>query len=63
MKANPEKCHFICSSSVKTSIVIENKQISNSSCEKLLCMFLTVNCQLNHIYTTSVKNDHKIHHT
>ena len=36
MKANPDKCHFICSSSVKTSIMIENKQIRNSSCEKLL---------------------------
>ena len=36
MKANPDKCHFICSTSVKTSIMIENKQIRNSSCEKLL---------------------------
>ena len=35
MKANLDKCHFICSSSVKTSIMIENKQIRNSSCEKL----------------------------
>ena len=40
MKANPDKCHFICSSSVKTSIMmIENKQIRNSSCEKLLGVF------------------------
>ena len=32
--------HFvICSSSVKTSIMIENEQISNSSCEKLLGVF------------------------
>ena len=36
MKANPDKCHFICSTSVKISIMIENKQIRNSSCEKLL---------------------------
>ena len=43
MKANPDKCHFICSSSVKTSITIEIKQIRNSSCEKLLVCFLTVN--------------------
>ena len=35
MKANPVKCHFICSSGVKRSIMIENKQIRNSSCEKL----------------------------
>ena len=27
MKANPNKCHFICSSCVKASIVIENEQI------------------------------------
>ena len=39
MKANPDKCHFIYSSSVKTSIMIENKQIRNSSCEKLLGVF------------------------
>ena len=39
MKDNPDKCHFICSSSVKTSIMLENKQISNNSCEKLLGVF------------------------
>ena len=39
MKADPGKCHFICSSSVKTSIMIENKQIKSSSCEKLLGVF------------------------
>ena len=39
MKANPDKCHFICSSSVKTRIMIENKQTRNSSCEKLLGVF------------------------
>ena len=38
-KANPYKSHFICSSSIKTSIMIENEQIGNSSCEKLLNMF------------------------
>ena len=40
MKANSDKCHFICSSSVKTSIMIENEEIRNSSCEKLLGVFL-----------------------
>ena len=34
MKTNPDKCHFICSSIVKTSIMIEDEQIRNSSCEK-----------------------------
>ena len=39
MKANPDKCYFIYSSSVKTSIMIEKEQISNSSCEELLGVF------------------------
>ena len=44
MKANLDKFHFICSSSVKTRIMTENEQISNSSCETLLCVFfLAVN--------------------
>ena len=30
------KCHFICSSTLKTSIAIENEQTRKSSCEKLL---------------------------
>ena len=32
MKANPDKIHFICRSRVKTSIMVQNKRISNSSC-------------------------------
>ena len=36
MKANPDKCHFICSFNLKTSIMIENLQIHNSTCEILL---------------------------
>ena len=36
IKANPDKCHFICSSNLKTSIMIENHQIHNKTCEKLL---------------------------
>ena len=39
MKANPDKCNFICSSSVKTSIMIENEEIRKSSCEKNLGVF------------------------
>ena len=39
MKANPNKCYFICSSNLKTSIMIENQQIHNSTCEKLLVVF------------------------
>ena len=39
MKANPDKCHLICSSNLKTSIMIENRQTHNSTGEKLLCVF------------------------
>ena len=39
MKVTPNKCHFICRSSVKTNIMIENEQIRNRSCEKLLGVF------------------------
>ena len=39
MKANPDKCRFICSSGVETSIMIENEQIRNNSCEKILGVF------------------------
>ena len=37
-----DKCHFICSSSAKTSIMIENEEITNSSCEKLLGLFFDI---------------------
>ena len=36
MKANLDKCRFICSSSIKVNISIENQNISNSASEKLL---------------------------
>ena len=39
MKANSNKGFFICSSNLKTSIMIENQQIHNSTCEKLLGVF------------------------
>ena len=39
-KANPDKCHFICSSNEKLNIVIEDQTISNSNCEKLLGVLL-----------------------
>ena len=53
MKAKPDKCHFICSANVKTSIMIENEQIENSNCEKLLGVFfdsrLTFQTYINNI--------------
>ena len=39
MKANSGKCHFTCSSNLKKSIMVENRQIHNSTCEKLLDVF------------------------
>ena len=39
MKAKPDNCHFICSSSVKTRIITENEQISKSYCQKVLGVF------------------------
>ena len=39
MKANPYKCHFICSSDLKTSIRIENWHIHNSTSKKMLDVF------------------------
>ena len=64
MKANPDKCHFICSSNVTTSIMIENEQIRNSSCEKLLGVFfdskLTSQSHRDNIYKKASQNLHAI---
>ena len=35
MKANPDKCHFICSTDDKVSIIAENQKICSSPYEKL----------------------------
>ena len=61
MKANPDKCNFICSSSVKTSIIIENEQIRNSSWEKNLVVFF--DCKLtfqSHIDNICKKTSQKL---
>ena len=36
MKANPDKCHFICSTDDKVNITVEKQKMCNSLCEKLL---------------------------
>ena len=36
MKANPDKCHFICSTDDKVNITVENQKMCNSPCKKLL---------------------------
>ena len=36
MKANPDKCHFICSTNDTVNLIIENQIIDNNKCEKLV---------------------------
>ena len=61
MKANPDKCHFICSSNVKASIMIENEQIINSSCEKPLVVFFEIKLIFqSHIGDICKKESHKL---
>ena len=35
IKANPDKCHFICSTNGAVNLIVENQIIDNSKCEKL----------------------------
>ena len=44
MKADPDKCHFMTSGSKDLVITVENSQITNSKCKKLL----------------GIKTDHKL---
>ena len=36
MKSNPDKCNFISSTSKRVSLIVENKEINNSTHERLL---------------------------
>ena len=60
MEANPDKCHFICGSSVKTRIMIEITNTLDSSCEKHLGVFfdskLTFESHTYNIYKKHHKN-------
>ena len=61
MKANPDKYHFICSSNLKTSIMIENRKIHNSTCEKLLGVFFDNKLTFqSHIDNICKKAAHKL---
>ena len=57
MKANSDKCHFICSTDDTVNIIVDNQKICNSPCEKLLCVRfdskLTVETHINRIYKKS----------
>ena len=53
MKSNPGKCNFICSTSKKVSLIVENKEINNSTHEILLEVTLdsklSFNTHIDHI--------------
>ena len=34
IKANPDKCHFICMTNDTVNLIVENQIIDNSKCEK-----------------------------
>ena len=59
MKANPDKYHFICSSNLKTTIMIENRQIHNSTWEKFFSVFfdskLTFQSKIDNICKKATK--------
>ena len=61
MKANSDRCHFICSSKLKMSIMIENRLIHNSIREKLLCVFFDSKLPFqSHIVNICKKAAHKL---
>ena len=58
MKANPDKCRFLCNSNSEVSLTIENQQIKNSKSEKLLGIKLDSKLNFNsHIYGIVKKQD------
>ena len=54
MKANPDKCHFICSTNDTVNLIVENQIIGNSKSEKLLGVNfgykLTFNAHIDYIF-------------
>ena len=53
MKANPDICHFICSTNDIANLIAENQIVDNSTCEKLLGLkfdyILTFNAHIDDI--------------
>ena len=61
MKANPGKCHFICSIDHKVNTIVENQKICNSPCQKLLGVALDSNLTFDaHINDICKKADLKL---
>ena len=61
MKANPDKCHFLCSSNREVSLTIENRITKNSKFEKLLGIKLDSKLNFNsHIHYICQKAGQKL---
>ena len=61
MKANPEKCHFLCNSNSEVSLTIETQKIKNSKFEKLLDIKLDSKLNFNsHIHDICQKAGQKL---
>ena len=61
MKANPDKCHFLCNSNNEVSLTIETQKIKNSKFEKLLGIKLDSKLNFNsHIHDICQKAGQKL---
>ena len=61
MKANPDKCHLLTSSSDKVSICLDIHNIKSSKCEKLLGNKIDNKLNLNtHVYEICKKSGQKL---
>ena len=61
MKANPDKCHFLCNSNSEVSLAIETQKIKNSKFEKLLGITLDSKLSFNsHIHDICQKAGKKL---
>ena len=61
MKANPDKCHFLCSSNREVSLTIENQMIKNNKSTKLFAIKLYSKLNFNsHIHGICHKAGQKL---
>ena len=61
MKANPDKCHLLTSSSDTVSIYVDNYNIKSSICEKLLVIKVDNKLNFNtHVDETWKKTGQKL---
>ena len=61
MKANPDKCHFLCNSNSEVSLTIETQKIKNSKFEKLLGIKLDSKLNFHpHIHDICQKTGQKL---